>query len=132
MSIRDDRAAAVRRYYRDLGDSLHRALPGLLDALDAIDAKHGTGPVSVKREDDAPTDAQIEAWAGRNPKQAEKLILQIGARHARRSGGDVQRVIGAAPASKPPMTALPPTAQQAQQAAQAEPTKPAPRRRTRT
>lgn len=43
-ALRDDRAAAVRRYHRDIGDNLERALPRLLDALDEVDAKHGMRP----------------------------------------------------------------------------------------
>jgi hypothetical protein len=37
MGIRDDRAAAIRRRLRDLGDDHARAMPLLLDDLDAID-----------------------------------------------------------------------------------------------
>lgn len=36
-SVRDQRAAAIRRNWRDLQDDLRRALPRLLDDLDAID-----------------------------------------------------------------------------------------------
>lgn len=36
-SLRDARAAAVTRHYRQLADSLTEALPGLLDELEALD-----------------------------------------------------------------------------------------------
>lgn len=44
MSIRDERAAAITRRYRDLSDNFTRALPGLLDELENIDEAH---PVPV-------------------------------------------------------------------------------------
>ena len=126
MNIRDARSAAITRRYRDLTDNFSRMLPLLLDDLDAIDEAHNmselprTGaeaaewawpaqpPVAV------PTDAQIEAWAARNP-QAIAALMAKNAAWAR--GGDAQVVLGA-PASKPPMTSLPPAA----------PVKPAPAR----
>jgi hypothetical protein len=40
VTVRDDRAAALIRRHRDLSDDFTRALPGLLDDLEAIDAAH--------------------------------------------------------------------------------------------
>lgn len=37
MTVRDERAAALIRRHRDLSDDFTRALPGLLDDLEAID-----------------------------------------------------------------------------------------------
>lgn len=63
--LRDDRAAAARRYYRDLGDSFDRALPGFLDALAAIDAKRQAGaPAPAEPGAKAPDrpSAKFRAW----------------------------------------------------------------------
>lgn len=69
MTIRDDRAAAIRRRLRDLGDDHARAMPLLLDDLDAIDDKHGPADsvIAVKPSDDAPSDAAVKAWIEANP-----------------------------------------------------------------
>lgn len=43
MTVRDERAAALIRRHRDLSDDFTRALPGLLDDLEAIDQAHSYG-----------------------------------------------------------------------------------------
>lgn len=67
MSIRDERAAALIRRHRDLSDDFTRALPGLLDDLEAIDASHGPA-------DDAWSDLQVAAWIERNPAKFEAWV----------------------------------------------------------
>jgi hypothetical protein len=96
VTVRDERAAALIRRHRDLSDDFTRALPGLLDDLEAIDAAHAEPSGWIKVDGElteaeaalladgireqtreaaavllapaAPTDAQIAAWIERNPK----------------------------------------------------------------
>jgi AAA+ superfamily predicted ATPase len=91
VTVRDERAAALRRRYRDLGDNFAAVLPRVLDDLDAIDRAqfaNVTGIVTpveeltdeqvaeirerweaiARHEPPAPTDEQIAAWIERNPK----------------------------------------------------------------
>jgi hypothetical protein len=99
MGIRDERAAVLRRWNRDLGDNFTAVLPRVLDDLEAIDEAHGPEPVSVKRADDVPSDAEIERWILAHPDQ----VMAIGMRKSVRinGSGDVQRVLGDAAPAKP-------------------------------
>lgn len=56
MSIRDERAAAITRRYRDLSDNFTRALPGLLDELETIDEAHNLSELPR-------TGAEAAKWA---------------------------------------------------------------------
>jgi hypothetical protein len=94
VTVRDERAAALKRWHRDMGDNFTAVLPCVLDDLDAIDqAQPGivlnfsgelteeetaklraqfkeavnSQPVTVMPPE-APTDDQIAAWIERNPK----------------------------------------------------------------
>jgi hypothetical protein len=118
VTVRDERAAALKRWHRDMGDNFAGALPKVLDALDAIDRQR-VADVELDIEIDTareamtkPTDEQIAAWIERNPK----AFADAAARQAQAS---VQR---AAPGRVPPVPASdkPPKAP------------PATRRRTRT
>ena len=68
MTVRDEREKAFWQLWRRWADTPRSFLAALLDEFDAIDRQHPPEPVSVKREDDAPTDEQIAAWIERNPK----------------------------------------------------------------
>jgi hypothetical protein len=97
MTVRDERAAALIRRHRDLSDDFTRALPGLLDEMEAIDEAHNlsemprTGAEAAEwarpaqAERSAPTDAQIAAWIERNPK----AFADWAAKQNRISGGVV-------------------------------------------
>ncbi len=67
MSLRDDRAAAVRRWAPLLADDQARALPRLLDALEAVDARHAAnGPGTAQESPGGPrtgeeTDGSVQA-----------------------------------------------------------------------
>jgi hypothetical protein len=111
VTVRDERAAALIRRHRDLSDDFTRALPGLLDDLEAIDAAHNlsemprTGAEAAEwarpapTEGDAPTDDQIGEWIRTHEREFEAWVRK-------------QNRINGAP---PPFDA---------------PVKPAPRRRT--
>lgn len=63
MTIREARAAAVRRWWRDLQDDLSRGLPRLLDDLDTIDQaeitdRNSPGPLTATFDGMTP-----EQWA---------------------------------------------------------------------
>jgi hypothetical protein len=103
MTVRDERAAALTRRYRDLADDFTRALPLLLDDLEAIGRRamaswryrvggtiyeaadviiYASGNVTVhagtggqpQADPPAPTDAQIAAWIERNPAKFEAWV----------------------------------------------------------
>lgn len=128
MTVRDERAAALTRRHRDLSDDFTRALPGLLDDLEAIDRRamaswryrvggtiyeaadvtiYASGNVTVhagtdgqsQAEPPAPTDAQIGEWIRTHEREFAAWVAK-------------QNRINGAP---PPFAA---------------PVKPAPRRRT--
>ena len=71
--LRAARAAAIRRRWRDLCDDLHRALPLLLDELDALDqAQLATGghvsaelAAAVTSEPEPPSRPQPRSRAAR-------------------------------------------------------------------
>lgn len=88
MSVRDQRAAAIRRRYRDLADDFSRGLPLLLDDLDdldAIDQAHAAPAVVV--------DLDVELTEG----QAAELREQVA------------EAVKPQPAAKPPSAARPAT-----------------------
>lgn len=123
MSVRDERAAVIRRHYRQLADSLTEALPGLLDDLENIDEAHNlselprTGAEAAewarpaKADGDALDDAAVGEWIRTHEQEFAAYVRK----QARISGGDVHRVLGPTSAGQPAL-----------------PAKPAPRRRTRT
>lgn len=80
-AVRDARAAAVRRRWRDLSDDLARALPLLLDDLDAIDA------AQMPREgaETAPGGTEAAPAVNRPPGGARAADGAAEAREARRS-----------------------------------------------
>jgi hypothetical protein len=82
MTVRDEREKAFWPLWRRWEDTPKTFLSELLDEFDAIDRRHPPEPVSVKREDDAPTDEQIAAWIERNPK----AFADWAAKQARISG----------------------------------------------
>lgn len=129
MSIRDERAAAITRRYRDLSDNFTRALPGLLDELENIDEAQPV-TVVVAGSSTVPDDAAIAAWIERNPKAMEAWVRK----RNRINGGSVRGVPGDAPGSVPPLTSMPLTVQETPQASPTEqaatPAKPTTRRRT--
>lgn len=104
----DELGAIAEQYARDLGDE-HRGehVPESVPPLTSMPlVVLETPPVAPA----APTDAEIEAWIERNPQ----ALADWAAKQARVSGGtDIASVMGpgsgqGAPASKPPMTSLPP------------------------
>jgi hypothetical protein len=116
-SLRDARAGALIRRHRDLADDFTRALPLLLDDLDAIDEAHGLDGI-VKFEGElteeqiaefrekwesrhAPTDDQLAAWVERNPK----AFADWAAKQARVSVGRTPPVpVSDKPPKAPPAT----------------------------
>jgi hypothetical protein len=70
--IRDERAAALKRWHRDMGDNFTATLPKVLDALEAIDqarmADQADQVDAAYVYVPAPTDEQVAAWIERNPK----------------------------------------------------------------
>jgi hypothetical protein len=91
VTVRGARAAALRRWHRDMGDNFTAVLPRVLDDLDAIDRAQVPGGIvpAVMTDEEAakfaeqwtaipkdgrptvippPTDEQIAAWIERNPK----------------------------------------------------------------
>ena len=104
MSLRDERAAAIRRHYRQLADSLTEALPALLDELENIDEAHGPEP-----------------------------FLTMGGRKVELTPEQEERIRAALDAAKDgPHVPFPAEDPQAAPAEHTAPAKPAPRRRTRT
>jgi hypothetical protein len=81
MTVRDERAAALVRRHRDLSDDFTRALPGLLDDLEAIDAAHAV-PTGVIKVDGEMTEAEAALLAremARTTEAAADLVLRPGA-----------------------------------------------------
>lgn len=109
MTVRDERAAVLRRWNRDLGDNFTAVLPRLLDDLEAIDAAHG-GQLAAGAADAAlaherelmargdlsagpaiPPDAWLTAWIRAHDREFGIWV----AKQARiNGGGDPRRVLG--------------------------------------
>jgi hypothetical protein len=69
VTLDEDRGDAIRRSVgQGLAWNLELELPRLLGKLKAIDAQHQPEPVTVKRSDDVPPDAELAAWIERNPE----------------------------------------------------------------
>lgn len=64
MSVRDERAAAIIRRHRSLADDFTRALPLLLDDLEAIDAAHAE-PTGVLKFEGELTEEQVTVLRGK-------------------------------------------------------------------
>lgn len=90
MTVRDERAAVLRRWHRDMGDNFTAVLPRVLDDLDAIDRAQVPGPIKPARklthaeadelarqwtanseggQPPAPTDEQVAAWVEAHPQE---------------------------------------------------------------
>lgn len=74
-SLRDDLESAYWEHWRKaLRDNPRDGLPAYLNRLEEIYREREPEPVSVKREDDAPTDEQVAAWIEANPQKFEAWV----------------------------------------------------------
>lgn len=79
MGIREDRAAAIRRRFRELADDYMAALPKLLDDLDAIDDAHPGSELAEARAEAAELRQECDSLA-------ELLVEAAAERDALRGG----------------------------------------------
>lgn len=92
--LRTDLANAYWEHWRKaLRDNPRDGLPAYLDRLIEVFGEHAAGPVTVKRADDLPSDAELTAWIERHPEK----IAELTGRQARRAGNDLRRALGDPP-----------------------------------
>lgn len=65
LGKRDDWAALLTRWHRDLGDNFAAVLPRVLDDLEAVDRAHADDPGRNR----TPSDAELTAWIEAHPAE---------------------------------------------------------------